>query len=764
MGESHTIRSQATRSGPGVTRTTSLLLVLILATSVRAQEARPPGSAIGTWAFDYPDRAASSRRLLDLRSLNEDEAGQSGFVRLTRDGNGFALGDGTPVRFWAVGSDVFKLSPGEIARHTRFLAGIGVNMVRLHAQLAPKEPGARITDVDAKEIDGIWRFVAEAKKQGIYITISPYWALGQDASNWRIEGYGEKTDLWGLLFFDETLQGGYKAWVRELYARTNPYTGIPLSRDPTVAIIQVQNEDSLLFWTTQSMRPAQQERLGKKLKAWLVKKYGSLDKVREVWEGAGNGEDDFTRGKISFLKVWQLTQPQAGGMDRRVADELAFYAETSRSFYADMVAYYRDTLGCRQLINACNWKTADPIRIDDVERWTYTAADVVAVNRYYNGGSHVGEESGWTISPGNHFSQQSALLNPRELPTNLKQVVGHPFVITESSWVAPLAYQSEGPFLVSAYQSLTGVDAFYWFTATKPEYALDPYHAFTSVNGQHPLYKWPASVPTIMGGFPAAALMFRKGYIKQGEPVVHEERTIASLWRREAPIIAEDRSFDPNRDRGQADASTAPRTGVDPLAFLVGPVEVKYGGDPAKTDVADLSRWIDRPSKVVRSNTGEIVLDHGNGLCSLDTPKAQGACGFLAKAGTIRLGDVAIRSRNGYATVVVVSMDDRPLASSRKILIQVGTSARPTGWKTREADFPGEDGKTTLHGFEVVSVGAPPWRVVNTEVGLAVRNPDLTKATLLDPAGYAVEQVEGTREGGDFSLRLPLKTMYLILE
>ena len=109
-------------------------------------------------------------------------------------------------------------------------------------------------------------------------------------------------------------------------------------------------------------------------------------------------------------------------------------------------------------------------------------------------------------------------------------------------------------------------------------------------------------------------------------------------------------------------------------------------------------------------------------------------------------------------------MDEEPLASSRKILVQVGTSARPAGWKTRTAEFPGEDGKTMLKGFQIVSSGTPPWRIVNTEVGLAVRNPALTKATLLDTAGYPVEEVQGTRAGKDFSLRLPLNTMYLILQ
>jgi hypothetical protein len=130
----------------------------------------------------------------------------------------------------------------------------------------------------------------------------------------------------------------------------------------------------------------------------------------------------------------------------------------------------------------------------------------------------------------------------------------------------------------------------------------------------------------------------------------------------------------------------------------------------------------------------------------------------------IRLDDIAMSCQNGYAAVAVVSMDDERLASSRKILVQVGTSARPDGWKARTAEFPGEDGKTMLKGFQILSTGTPPWRIVNTEVGLVVRNPALTKATLLDPAGYPVEEVQGTRAGNDFSIRLPLNTMYLILQ
>ncbi len=737
------------------------ILLVSCSGAVEESQAEPPGEG---WAFSYPGHKGGSRPAIDLRSLNEPVAGSSGFVKLTPDGNAFVLGDGSPARFWAIGSMVFEHSPAEVPRHVRFLAGMGVNMVRLHVQLAPKGPGSRIADVDEKEIDAIWRFVAEAKKQGIYTTISPYWALGQDAARWGIEGVKAPGDLWGLLFFDEALQAGYKGWARALYARVNPHTGIPLARDPSVALIQVQNEDSLFFWTAGQINPAQRAKLGRKFAGWLVARYGSADSAVKAWGSAVTRDDDFAGGRVALLGVEPMTRRPAGDLGRRVADEVAFIAETQRRFFGDIAAFYRGELGCGQLINDGNWKTANQTLLDDAERWSCMAGDVIATNRYYNGGSHLGDNSSWRIEPGHRFTQRSALLDPRSLPTNLKQVVGRPMIVTEGSWVAPLSFQAEGPFLVAVYQSLCGIDGFYWFAAAKPEYDLDPFFPYAKVEGQRPLMKFSASIPPILGSFPASALLFRKGYVRQGEPAVHEERALRSIWDRDPPMIAEDPSFDPLRDRGMPGPSGTPAVaGVDPLAFLVGPVEVKYEGDPAKSRVVDLSRYIDRDKKVVRSITGEVVLDYGAGLCTVDAPKAQGACGFLDRAGVIKLREVSIRSANPYATVLVVPLDDLPLATSKRVLVQVATASRPTGWTTRPAEFAGEDGKPA-RGLQVVTTGTPPWRVADAQVGLSIKNPGLTKASLLDPAGYHVEQIQVTKARTGLTLTLPAETMYLLLE
>ncbi len=338
-------------------------------------------------------------------------------------------------------------------------------------------------------------------------------------------------------------------------------------------------------------------------------------------------------------------------------------------------------------------------------------------------------------------------------------------VVTESSWVNPEGYQTEAPFLVAAYESLTGVDSLYWFAAGgTPEYDANPYFTFLNINGSHPLNKWTCSTPTLMGGFPAYALMFRLGMIKQGAPVVHEERALTDMWQRKDPILAEDKTFDPNRNTGNTGGQSNLTKGVDPLAFLVGPVEVKYDGDPAATKVIDLAKYIDDSTKIVKSETGEIVLDYGKGICTVNAPDAQGATGFLSKSGVVALRDVTITSTDDYATIACVAMDQKPLSESHKILLQIGTRARPTGWKTTATDFKSDDGKQTFHGYEILSTGSMPWQINDCSAKISVKNPSLTKAVILDTAGYPVREIALSASAGAVTLKLPGNAMYILLE
>lgn len=718
---------------------------------------RPPRAEVqeaATWPFTPARDTFSTDAIWDLRYLNEKTAGESGY--LTVDGGGdFRLGNGTPVRLWCVNSGVGREKPWQarplgrqtepdLAHHARWLAKRGVNMVRLHMQLSPdleKNPDAKFTDVNTAERDAIWRAAAAYKKEGIYLTVSPYWGVPMKfAAHWNFPGGTDQSAL-GLLFFDPQLQAAYKAWIRALLAETNPYTGVPLAKDPVLGIFQIQNEDSLLFWTVNSLKGPQRQNLGRKFATWAAKKHGSLDAAIKAWPGARLEGDDAAAGVLDFYNVWEMTQDRTGGVGARLADQLEFWTRTMHDFNAEIGRFLREDLGCKALVNAGNWRTASSERLFDAERWSYTANQVDAVNHYF-GGLHRGPNEGWAIVNGDKFTSVSALKEPWQLPINLRQTKGRPILVTESSWVPPNGYGSEGPFLIAAYQSVTGVDGYYWFATGDDEWT-EP----TSANGYMPsLAKWTFATPDVVGGFPGAALMYRRGDLKRADPALTEQRALADLWARTPAVLPEESGFDPNRDA----APNAP-AGVKPnaLAFLRGPVNVAFGG------VSSVSQTAKEDSgTVVRSGTKEVALDYAKGYCTVDAPNAQGVSAFFAAVPKHALSTVEFTSDNAYGTALAISLDGKPLATSEKVMVQFVTDCRPAGWQDKATEIEVGEGRR-VPGREVVSYGKAPWMMTAARLRVAIKNPSLAKAKALDANGRPTGDIAVERAGGVASFRFP---------
>ncbi|TVR51006.1 MAG: hypothetical protein EA425_08145 [Puniceicoccaceae bacterium] len=701
----------------------------------------------GKWAFEPPPDPLSEHALLDLRYLNHIPAGRHGFIGLSADGQSFVDGRGRPIRFWSGTTYVAsgQTSVEDITRHGHFYAKRGINMVRYHGNLAPRG-GNDFGRVNEQALDEIWRLVAGMKAAGIYTTLSPYWATPTPyRPEWGLPN-PDHDNLNGLLFFDPKTQAGYRAWLRALFTRPNPYTGIPLKDEPAFAVFQIQNEDSLLFWTAQRIQGEAGALLRRQFADWLREKYGSLEAARRAWNGHTHEQDDFARGEAGLHMVWHLTQNATGGLQQRLSDQLEFTARTMHAFNAGIHRFIREELGAPQLINAGNWKTADDLRLLDAERWSYTANEVLGVNKYF-GVTHVGERAGHAILRGDHYQARSALRHPRSLPTNIKHVIGHPMLVPESQWVPPNPYQTEGPLAVAAYSSLTGLDSFYWFTIGRGHEA--------------PFGKWQTSTPAQQGMFPAAALIFRQGYLREGEPVVHEERRLEDIWQRRSSVLVEDPGFDPNRDAGDLPTELERTAGVDPLAFLVGPVRVRYDGDPARTRIADLDTFIDADEGVVRSNTGEIELDHRRGILRVDAPKAQAAAGFLGAAGTIRLSDVILRTENDYLALYVVSLDGEDLRTSRHVLVQAGTVARPYGYREEPATFTAGDRE--VRGHRITDLGSAPWNLDKNRAEISLRNEHLDRAVALDGNGDFLHEIPVRRHGTSLSFTFPEDALYVIL-
>jgi hypothetical protein len=713
----------------------------------------------GSWAFEPDPDTYSDKAIFDLRSLNETVAGESGFIGLSKDGSDFVKGDGTAIRFWAVNSYTFSKGQQALADNARFLAKRGVNIVRWHGQICSKDKDSQINDIDTKAREELWQYVAAMKKEGIYMTLSPYYAMpAKTQPKWGVPYEG--SDMHAMLFFNPKLQLAYKSWLRAIFEPTNPYTGIALKDDPAVAIIQLQNEDSLLFWTVANLKGKDLDLLCSQYAQWLVKKYGSVNRASAAWDNTKVEGDNLDGGIVRFCHIWEMTQPQKenSGREQRLADQTQFWTETMYRFNIEMSRFLREEIGAKQLINPSNWKSADSVKLNDAERYSYTANEVMAVNSYYNGGQHMGANSGWAIVNGDRFTNISVLLDPRSMPLNIKQVANHPMLITESSWVPPLGYQSEGPFLVSVFQSLCGIDGFYWFAMGESQWRQP-----ASANGYLPsIGKWVINTPQLMGNFPAAALMYRKGYIKRAKPVVSEKRSLEDIWKRRAPIIAESPTYDPNRDKNISKHSNI-KSGVNPLAFLVGPVEVQYDADPRQCSIIDLDQFIDEDKKTIRSVTNQVKWDYIKGICTIDSPYAQGATGFLKKDGEIELSGTSLETTNEYITVLIVSLDENPIASSEKILIQAGTIARPKDWSQKALSWEDKDGNTHM-GFEVTNYGKAPWIIEENRLAVSIRNKKIKKATVLDMNHLPRGDVKLNRTGSTVKLEMPKDAMYLILE
>lgn len=718
------------------------LSVFIMTSSVSlAVEPETPLTEANSWALSVPEDPFTGDALLDLRSLNETKSGQSGFMRLADDKNSFVLGNGEPARLWIVGTDAYRFSPDEMDLHARWLAKLGVNMVRLHVTVCDKKEGSDILDVDDKLIDGIHRFLKSAKDNGIYVIISPFYAHFDAPESWELPG--GKIDLEGVIFIDPRLQNAYKHWTKELYTRPNPYTGLPIKDDPTVAILQIHNEDSLLFWTSQNLKPPHQRMLAGDFSVWLTEKYGSVQNAWSAWGDGFKGRDDLDRpdeGVIACLPVYELTKDQTGAYQKRLNDTAEFLAEYQRTFYASMGRYLREELGCRQMLNATNWRTANDSKLKDLERYSYHALDIDAENEYVGSDyQHSGPMANYRIDPGHYLVNESVLGKPFEMCTNWRQADGHPFILTETAWKNPNRYQSEGPFLVAGYQSLTGVDGVAWFSCQPPRYEEDPRKDFWRVGDEYAIHKWSHSYPAMMAGFPANALLFRKGFLKQAQPFVIDSRSSMDIFARKPPAIEDNETHGDARSLPDLAPGWKPQPGeVNRAAFLVGPV-VTHLGERSHTIAKDLTPYLDAERGIIRAASGELIWDYKRELCIMDAPQAQGVTGFLARnGGQFETTDTTIESTNEYATVNIVSLTDEPIAQSQRVLLQVVTVNRLTGYETKPATFAfdKDDDAKQIEGEQIVRIGQPPLRIEHTHVSVTVKNPSLKSATVLDINGY----------------------------
>ncbi|MHB1307486.1 MAG: hypothetical protein ACYC23_10435 [Limisphaerales bacterium] len=719
----------------------ALLALALLTLPVRAAD-----SDDGWFPFQPAAEDFSPGSAIDLRWLNEKQAGDGGFIAV-KEGQFVHGTNGEVVRFWAVnGPSSAAKSPDDLRREARLLAKYGVNLVRIHGAVFDKNG-----EPDPAKVRHVHDIVEAMKAEGIYSHLSiyfPLWFRPSASLPW-LAGYDGQRHPFAALFFNLEFQAKYREWWRTLLLTPSATTGAKLIDEPALFGVEMQNEDSYFFWTfsAENVPDPQLRLVEKQFGDWLVKTHGSLDAAFRAWNGLKLPRDDQESGRVALRPLWNLFNEKTP----RDRDTAAFLLESQTEFYRATYAFLK-SLGVKGLVTASNWTTASAEVLGPLEKLSYTVGDFLDRHGYF-GSNHRGENAAWSIRDGHTFSDRSALRFDPESPGGPKLFVhpgmdvkynGLPSMISETTWNRPNRFRSEAPLYFAAFGALQDSSAIVHFAFdgagwnVKPNFFMQP---------------WTLMSPAMMGQFPAAALLFRQGLVAPGRVLADVRLNGGDLKALRGTPLPQDASFDELRLKDlPAGVEVKPENVIDPLIHFAGQTRVTFTDRPGAVNLTDLAPFIDRRQQRVTASNGQLQLDYRHGTLAINAPGAQGLSGRLHIATNSVLTDVVITSPMDLGHVILVTLDGQPLRTSKRMLLQAMSEEQATGFATE----PAEEGVRRIK-----SIGTDPWRVKKIAGKVTWKRADARnlKVTPLDLNGRPTD-----RELRGESFDLEATTIYYLIE
>lgn len=288
-----------------------------LLTSSAVVHAQPPSAASPDW-FPFTISALDDLpAALDLSSLNEKPAGRNGFIR--PQGENLTDDRGQPWRYFGTNLTASACFPSaeqapKIAAH---FAKTGINLIRFHfldqnwtgIQLARTDGQPGLNPEALARLDF---FFAELKKNGIFANFNLHVGRVYAGTPQGAPDMSKGVDNIYPPFVD-----ALKDYARDLLTHVNPHTGLAYRDDPAVAIVEVNNENTLLmnsFWPAKVTGPVHESVL-KQWQEWTGKTYAGDDaKLRAAWGTKQDtpGPNLLTNGTLKDNATgWTLDQ--AGG-------------------------------------------------------------------------------------------------------------------------------------------------------------------------------------------------------------------------------------------------------------------------------------------------------------------------------------------------------------------------------------------------------------------------------------------------------------------
>ena len=667
------------------------------------------------------DHRGASSSPADVSFLHDVPAGKDGFIRI--QGGHFVKPDGKRIRFWGV--HLTDWSPGSIElpakedtpMWARTLARYGVNIVRLH--FIDKWAPTGITDgskedtrsFDAQQLDRLDFLVSELKKNGIYMDLN----LNVGRAYKDGDGVPDAGRLqWAksLTLYDKRLIELEKEYARNLLTHVNPYTKVEYRNESAIAIVEILNENGI----GQGYRPPSQfyaDELDGIYNTWL-KANLTPEQLEKLRQEAG------VQGDALIPRLAGNTR--AAAPKDRYETEVRFFMDLESKFYQDMKTYLRE-LGVKQPLTG----TAD--HGHSGPPWTMLTSlsklDILDGHIYWNQYVGVGDV------PMVNDPQHSTVVQ-----LSRTAVAGKPYTVSETNHPFPNEYAAEGIPILAAYAGFQDWDMICMYTfepkkdpAWKP-YIGDPFDISLD--------------PVRMTEMAAGALMFLRGDVKPARQTV--ERTYSKEQVLDAGLLP----------GGLRAGSEQPYfTPGFPLSLpLEHAVRVKsFDGPPTASYTASNANPIVSDTKELSWYTS----DAKTGLVTVETDRAQALIGFI-KANHKTLKNLGADITNNFATVLLTSMTDKPLARTEKMLLNACSRVANTDQKWNDAHT----------GLGRGGQGHSPTLIEPVTGTVTLRNIEGAKsvsAVALDGSGKPIGDAitaKKTAAGWEVAIGTPATTWYVV--
>ncbi|MEO8336364.1 MAG: hypothetical protein ABI664_15400 [bacterium] len=666
--------------------------------------------------FVMNHRGATAASPADVSFLLDAPAGKNGFVRI-RNGH-LAKPDGSRLRLWGVHLTDWSrgsvlLPPKEdTPMWAATLARFGVNVVRLHfldldsprGIIAAGGPDSR--SFDPQQLDRLDFLVAELKKRGIYIDLNLNVGRSYKAGD-GVQDFDKIRWAKGMTLYDPRLIELQKEYARKILTHVNPYTKTEYRNEPAVAIVEILNENAL--WVGFSATPYYDSLLTTQYNRWLVKNRSSaeLQRLREITNVAGD------------TPIPRLRGPEVGAAPKERFDaEMSFVSDVESSFYVGMARYLKDTLGVKAPITG----TADHSHSGSSYPMLASLAklDIMDGHVYWQ-------------HPGSPPPVNTPMVNDPLHSTVVQlartAVAGKPYTVSEFNHPFPNDWASEGIPILAAYGRLQDWDAIIIYTfepkreADWKSYVGDPFDISLD--------------PVRLTQMASGSLMFLRGDVRPARET--DVRTYSRDQVRQSRKLgrAEQPYFTPGFP------AALPLIHGSRIGSFDGPPTRGYSPVTATTIVSDTKEliWLTSPE-----NTG---------LVTVETDRTQALIGFV-KANGKSLKNFSADIDNTFATLVLSSLDAKPLSRATRMLLSAGSRVSNTGlrWNPERT--------------RTLDQGGPPSLVEPVTGRITLRN--LAGATgitavALDGSGSAIgAPMTAAKTAGGWVLEIgsPVTTWYVI--